>query len=429
MAAVAEESGAIRLTETRTASDVSKGFTRFQTGDVLFAKITPCMENGKIAIVPAVPGGVAAGSTEFHVIRPDVLRPHFVFFYLVRRALREDARRNMSGSAGQLRVPTDYLRTLPIPVPPLEVQDQLVGRVEELFVEIDDGEAALADARAGVETYRKALLKSAVTGELTADWRRENPPTETGGDLLHRILTDRRATWSRDPQRRGKAYVEPKRPTIDQPPDLPEGWAWLSLAEIVSTQERSFQSGPFGSSLLHSEFQASGKLVIGIDNVRDGFFSLGSNHRISPEKFDQLIKYKARPRDIVITVMATIGRTCVIPDDIEDAIITKHLYRMSPSTNVVLPMFVNLCLRGHPVTLAEIFGNTQGQTRPGLNKEILEGIPIPVPPLLEQEMIIRRHQLSAQDADEGTAIIESQSAATAALRQSILSAAFRGELV
>ena len=93
MAAVSEESGAIRLSETRAVSNVTTGFKRFKSGDVIFAKITPCMENGKIAVVPEVPGGVAAGSTEFHVVRSQLLRPQFVFLYLVRRALREEARR------------------------------------------------------------------------------------------------------------------------------------------------------------------------------------------------------------------------------------------------------------------------------------------------------------------------------------------------
>ena len=85
------------------------------------------------------------------------------------------------------------------------MQRAIVARIDELFTELDDGEAALARARADLGTWRKALLKAAVTGELTADWRAANPPTETGADLLARILAERRAL-----RRNGrKVYIEP----------------------------------------------------------------------------------------------------------------------------------------------------------------------------------------------------------------------------
>jgi type I restriction enzyme S subunit len=74
-----------------------------------------------------------------------------------------------------------------------------------------------------VETYRKGLLKAAVTGELTADWRRDNPPQETGEQLLQRILTDRRARWQADPKNARKKYTEPAEPDTDGLPELPEG--------------------------------------------------------------------------------------------------------------------------------------------------------------------------------------------------------------
>ncbi len=75
---------------------------------------------------------------------------------------------------------------LPIPLRS-NVQRSIVARIDELFTDLDDGEAALARARTDLGTWRKALLKAAVTGELTADWRTANPPTETGADLLARI--------------------------------------------------------------------------------------------------------------------------------------------------------------------------------------------------------------------------------------------------
>lgn len=129
-----------------------------------------------------------------------------------------------------------------------------------------------------------------------------------------------------------------------------------------------------------------------------------------------------------MTVMATVGRSCVIPQDIEDAIITKHIYRMTINHDAALPEFVESCFRGCPSTLSDIHGNVQGQTRPGLNKGILQRVAIPLPPLVEQHAILEalRSEDQSNAASEQVGQINK---ASAQLRQSILNAAFRGELV
>jgi type I restriction enzyme, S subunit len=101
MAAVAEETGAIDFKTRRLAREVAKGYVRFLEGDVIFAKITPCMENGKIAPVVGLPTPYAAGSTEFHVFRPLVVAQRYLWHWLASRAFRGRAQHNMSGSAGQ----------------------------------------------------------------------------------------------------------------------------------------------------------------------------------------------------------------------------------------------------------------------------------------------------------------------------------------
>lgn len=355
----------------------------------------------------------------------DEVNPFFIRYYvLASKTYLED---NASGTTFK-ELPGKVLGDLLFPIPPLDTQRRIVARIDELFSELEDGEAALARARADLETYRKSLLKAAVTGELTADWRAANPPAETGEQLLQRILAHRKARWEADPKNKGKSYKEPVSINDRELAELPLGWCWASLDQLVSEQERSFQSGPFGSSLLHSEFQATGKLVIGIDNVQAGWFSPGSQHRISDEKYRELVRYKARPEDVLITVMATIGRSCVVPHDIEDAIITKHIYRMTIDRYAALPSFVECCFRGCPLTLRDIHGNVQGQTRPGLNKGILQRVAIPVPPMREQDVILellRSEGLSGLSSDQ----VKAASLTSEQLRQSILAAAFRGELV
>ncbi|MBE0435454.1 MAG: restriction endonuclease subunit S, partial [Methylomicrobium sp.] len=132
MAAVSED-GQILEEETRVLSDTKKGFTYFERGDVLLAKITPCFENGKAAYIEHMSHQVGFGSTEFHVVRPDVeqLDGKYLFYLLWNPALRFVGERNMTGSAGQKRVPADFLKRVEIPLPPLPEQKRIAAILDK----------------------------------------------------------------------------------------------------------------------------------------------------------------------------------------------------------------------------------------------------------------------------------------------------------
>jgi type I restriction enzyme, S subunit len=123
---VDEISGTIRDRSVRPVSEVAKGYTAFIEGDVLFAKITPCMKNGKCTIAKNLINGRGFGSTEFHVIRPtESITSNWIFYFLRQTKIRQDAERNMTGSAGQKRVPTQYISELKIPLPSFEEQERI----------------------------------------------------------------------------------------------------------------------------------------------------------------------------------------------------------------------------------------------------------------------------------------------------------------
>lgn len=132
MAAVDEEFGEIKRIEKRKFQDVSKGFTYFEENDVLFAKITPCMENGKIAIARNLENGIGFGSTEFHVLRcSESMLPEYLFYFIRQKSFRRYAESFFSGSAGQQRVPNDFFKRAKIPLPPLAEQKQIVAILQE----------------------------------------------------------------------------------------------------------------------------------------------------------------------------------------------------------------------------------------------------------------------------------------------------------
>jgi type I restriction enzyme S subunit len=124
------ETGNVFHSENRQYKDVKKGFTTFRDGDVLFAKITPCMENGKGALVSGLINGIGFGSTEFHVLRPKISEDNDFVFHLTKNPhFRREAKRFMRGSAGQQRVPSEFLSNFEIHIPDqrrrLEIGKQL----------------------------------------------------------------------------------------------------------------------------------------------------------------------------------------------------------------------------------------------------------------------------------------------------------------
>ena len=118
----------------------SKGYTKFQEGDLLWSRITPCMQNGKSAIATNLLNGLGYGSTEYHVIRKinNNILIEYVYVLLRTKAVRFDAMNYFTGSAGQQRVPRTYLENLAIPLPPLKIQQEIANHISELKQQIKD---------------------------------------------------------------------------------------------------------------------------------------------------------------------------------------------------------------------------------------------------------------------------------------------------
>ncbi len=128
------EKGDMNLEQTKLYSEVKKGFTYFSDDDVLFAKITPCMENGKGAIALNLKNRIGFGSTEFHVLRPirNISNPYWLYVLTTFTAFRKLAESNMTGSAGQRRVPVKFLENYKVAVPPIELQNEFASFVQQV---------------------------------------------------------------------------------------------------------------------------------------------------------------------------------------------------------------------------------------------------------------------------------------------------------
>lgn len=199
MALVDEVINNINLVEIRRFSEVqNKSYTYFADNDVIFAKVTPCMENGKIAVAKKLKNGIGYGSSEFHVFRCDyLLKNNYLFYFLVQSVFRRDAQRAMTGAVGLRRVPKKYLEDYKIPLPPLSEQHQIVTEIETRLSVCDNILATIDEALEKSEALRQSVLKMAFEGRLLSEAEleacRKEADWEPAYKLLERIKVEKEA--------------------------------------------------------------------------------------------------------------------------------------------------------------------------------------------------------------------------------------------
>lgn len=180
MASVDEESGTISRPLTRPFVEVQKGYTYFAEGDVLFAKITPCMQNGKHAVARNLLGGFGFGTTEFHVIRPlAAVISEWIYFTIRQPRILEAATALLTGAVGQQRVPESYLAELEIPLPPLEEQKRIVAILNERIAAVAQARAATEAQLEAARAFPAAYLHASFSDSESRRW-----PTKELGEVL-----------------------------------------------------------------------------------------------------------------------------------------------------------------------------------------------------------------------------------------------------
>ena len=331
------------------------------------------------------------------------------------------------------------IRKLQVRIPPKQQQTEIVTKLEELFSDLDAGVAALQRAKANIKRYRASVLKAAVEGKLTAAWREQNPPTETGVQLLTRILKERRAKWEENQLKKyadqGKTptknwqdkYPEPAKPDTSQLSELPEGWVWACIDALSDFEQNSISDGPFGSNLKTEHYTFSGPRVIRLQNIGISGFIDAKAH-ISESHYSKLLKYSVKAGDVVVAMLGEVlPRACIIPTDIPPAIVKADCVKFS-TNSLCSNNYINLALNS-PTIQKLASKMIKGVGRPRMNLTQFKILPIPLPSTKEQQEITSEisRRLSIADSTEKT--LDHALARAARLRQAILKRAFEGKLV
>ncbi|EPO2591021.1 restriction endonuclease subunit S [Escherichia albertii] len=154
--------------ETRKWKDVKKGFTQFANNDVIFAKITPCFENGKAAVINDFPNGYGAGSTEYFVLRSvgNLVNPYWFLALVKTKDFLINGALNMSGSVGHKRVPKEFVEKYKLPIPPLAEQKIIAEKLDTLLAQVDSTKARLEQIPQILKRFRQAVYQYACSGRI-----------------------------------------------------------------------------------------------------------------------------------------------------------------------------------------------------------------------------------------------------------------------
>ena len=360
---------------------------------------------------------------------------NYVFYYL----LMSRAELLELGQGGtQRNISQTILKAFPIPIPPLNEQRRIVAKIEQLFTSLDKAEQALRDTQKLLATYRQAILKAAVTGELTADWRAQREGNlPSGANLVERLNKERSAyydheiklwndsvsIWERSGGQ-GKKPSKPRKPANvfsddDLTFSMPDNWTLLPLGAIVA-------EAVLGKMLDKNKNKGSPRTYLGNINVRWGSFDMELQKTMLFEDYE-IDRYSLRAGDLVVCEGGEPGRCAIWNGEDNQVFVQKALHRIR-FTHSYLPSFAYYYLK-FATEAGLLDKHYTGTTIKHLTGRELEQVVFPVCSLAEQQEIVQRVESSIFNARTAELCIERELQRSAALRQSILKDAFSGQLV
>ncbi|MCC7493997.1 MAG: hypothetical protein IT204_16690 [Fimbriimonadaceae bacterium] len=403
-----------------------------RTGDLL---VCEGGEPGRCAVVPEHLDGLMYQKA-LHRVRPcdGVLESRFLQYMLRHFVDSGIAVPRMSETTIQ-HLPLEKVLRLPVVVAPANEQRRIADKLDELFSQLDAGVAALERVQANLKRYRAAVLKAAVAGDLTREWRAQHPEVEPASVLLERILAERRRQWEaaqlakfeaqgkRPPANWRAKYEEAAPPDTTGLPELPQGWCWASVAQIGAVQggiQKQPKRAP--KSNAYPYLRVANVLRDRLDlSVMEAMELFGGElERLRLEAGDLLIVEGNGSRD-------QIGRSAVWTGKIGNCVHQNHIIRVRPRCGS--PAFLNLYWNS-PLGAGRVFdvaASTSGLYTLSVSKVM--SLPVAVPPEAEQAIVVAEAERLLAAAEHVERLLSANGARAARLRQSILKQAFEGKLV
>jgi len=382
-----------------------------QDGDIVVSRAGSV---GKSFIIKGMPPKAVFAS---YLVR---FKPHiekyYIYYFMQSRLYWSQIEEKSAGIAVP-NVNGSKLAKISLPIAPLNEQKRIVDRIEQLFSDMDKGEELLKTVQKQLATYRQSVLKAAVTGELTKDWREKNKKKlESGEKLLARILESRRKNW----KIRGQ-YQEPEEPKDKSFSEIPLSWAIATIDQISSTVD-------YGTSAKCST-DSSGVTVLRMGNIQNGTLDL-EKLKYLPKNHDEFPKLLLEEGDLLFNRTNSaelVGKTTVYKSKPKKCSFASYLIRVKLID--VEPDYVSAFINSAfgRSWVKSVVSQQVGQAN--VNGTKLKALSIPLPPKSEQEEIVQRLENIFSQIDVFESLCTAELKRSNTLRQALLKSAFSGKLV
>jgi len=377
---------------------------------VVFAKIGEALKLNRRAILrkDAIVDNNVMGISETR----GIISALFLYYFMNTIKLE-----NLSRATTVPSIRKSDVEMLSFPLPPLNEQNRIVAKIEELFTRLDAGVEALKQVRAQLKRYRQSVLKAAVEGRLTAEWREQHlGELEPADKLLERIQDERKTILK-------EKYVEPDQVDSSDLHELPDGWIWTQIGDLTI----SMKNGIYKQK---SFYDSNGIACLRMYNIEDGQIVWKDIKRmiLSDEEINE---YELQPGDILVNRVNSrelVGKSATIPDNLDRCVFESKNIRLRLVQEYIRSNYVTFWFR----IFAQQYFNQNAQQTVGMasiNQKQLANMPIPLPALTEQEKIIKEIERLFSIFDESELVLKSELKRAQSLRQSILKRAFEGKLV
>ena len=424
----------------------------FETGEIrkycTDEKVVLCKEDDVLVVWDGSRSGLvgfgaigAVGST-IAKVHQSGLYSKYLYYFLQSNYLYLNT--NTRG-VGIPHVDPGVFNNLKFPLAPFEQQKHIVAKIEELFSHIDAGIEALISTKQLLKQYRQSVLKAAVTGELTKEWREANKDKlEPASQLLERIQAEREkeysrkldrwekelADWKADGELRKKPTKPQKIKILDDVSDLnisalwslPKYWCWIKLGNLAI----DVFDGPFGSNLKSNNYVEDGVRVIRLENIGNLKFKNDKVTYVTEEKYELLKKHTVSAGDIIFSSFVADGtRVVVLPESIEKAINKADCFCIRTFGDSINANYLAQFL-STTSTFKRLENQVHGATRPRINTTQLKDLEISICSSNEQLEIVRIISEKFDSIDRLENDIEVQLLKANKNKQSILTSAYSG---
>ncbi len=364
--------GIVKRNEVTGAEIAASRRIKVRRGQFLLSRIDA--RNGAFGIIPdELDGAVVSNDFPAFDVQPDRMLSSYLGWFSKTSSFIRLCKAASEGTTNRVRLKEHRFLSMTIPLPSLSEQRRIVARIEELAAKIEEARAL---------RHQAAAEAAAVMGAAVSAMDRE----------LRAVCQT------------------------------------VRMEDLASHEKGAMRSGPFGSMLLHSEFVEHGVPAIGIEDVQENRFVLTGRWQLSPEKATQLARFRIKPGDLLITVMGTLGRACVVPDDVPHIVSTKHVWTITLDPNRAFGPWTSYWLNFSDNVRGDLLGQATGTAIGGLNGRKIRAVSLPLIPLPDQRQIVA--YLDGLQAKVGTLkrLQEETAALLDALLPSTLDMAFTGEL-